>query len=205
MTGLALRQVVESALAEVGIEPQLARAPKGRSRLTEWSRGLKGFGVRHYPSGRKVYIAQMRMAGRLRTVTIGPCHIVSRAQAIAVARRVLAHALVGNDPASERIRIRHAPLMDNFLVEYWSKCAPRWKPSTYAHPDPKSSKSHRPRVCEGFMSMKSMKPTSRAGLRGSPTTRVQPRPTAASKYCVLLCARQKAGAIDALIPTPVFQ
>lgn len=63
-------------------------------------------------------------------MTIGSARIISRHKAISVARRVLAHAVVGNDPASERMRIRSAPLMDDFIAEYWERCSRSWKPST---------------------------------------------------------------------------
>jgi integrase len=130
MTSLSLRQIVEKALADVGADPALASRPKGRARTTTWLGGESGLGIRHYPSGRHVYVVQTRMAGRMRTVTIGPANVITRYQASSVARRVLAHALVGHDPATTRQRIRSAPSMDDFIQEYWEKCAASWKPST---------------------------------------------------------------------------
>ena len=130
MTSLTLRQIVERALADVGADPKLAERPKGRARITTWFAGEMGFGIRHYPSGRHVYIAQARMGGRLRTITIGPANVITRHQATMVARRVIAHALVGNDPATTRQRIRSAPSMDDFMHEYWERCSVLWKPTT---------------------------------------------------------------------------
>ena len=72
MTALALRQVVADALAEVGANVVYLRLPKGKPRTTTWIGVEHGFGIRHYATGRNVYIVQTRMAGRLRTVTIGP-------------------------------------------------------------------------------------------------------------------------------------
>ena len=46
-----------------------------------------------------------------------------------MARRVLAHASVGYDPAADRQRIRSAPHFD-FLNEYWRRWSPQWKAST---------------------------------------------------------------------------
>lgn len=130
MTSLSLKQVVEKALAEVGANPRIARKPKGKARTTTWLQVEHGFGIRHYPSGRHVYIVQMRMAGRMRTVTIGPASVLTRHQAMMVARRVIAHVRVGHDPATTRQQIRNAPSMDDFMDEYWEKCSPSWKPST---------------------------------------------------------------------------
>jgi integrase len=130
MTSLSLKQVVERALADVGANPCIARKPKGKARTTTWLRVEHGFGIRHYPSGRHVYIVQLRMAGRMRTVTIGPASVLTRHQAMMVARRVIAHVRVGNDPATKKQQVRNAPNMDDFIAEYWEKCSPNWKPST---------------------------------------------------------------------------
>ena len=130
MTTLTLRQIVEKALAEVGVDPKLARKPKGKARTTTWLAIENGFGIRHYASGRHVYIVQTRMGGRVRTITIGPATVLTRHQATMVARRVIAHARVGHDPATTRQRIRSAPRMDDFMREYWAKCSTSWKPST---------------------------------------------------------------------------
>lgn len=71
MTALALKQVVANALAEVGASIVHLRLPRGKARTTTWLGIEHGFGIRHYATGRNVYIVQTRMAGRMRTVTIG--------------------------------------------------------------------------------------------------------------------------------------
>lgn len=131
MTALALKQVVADALAEVGANVAFLRVPRGKPRTTTWIGVEHGFGIRHYATGRNVYIVQTRMAGRLRTVTIGPASVITRHQATVVARRVIAYAQVGLDPATDRKRIRSAPRFDNFLDEYWTRSSPHWKASTY--------------------------------------------------------------------------
>lgn len=130
MTRLTLREIVAGALGEVGLDRALAVEPRGRARSTTWLAGERGIGIRHYQSGRKVYVVQTRMSGRIRTVTIGSAHVLTRHQAITVGRRVLAHAQVGHDPAEVRQHARTAPRMDDFLAEYWERCAPGWKAST---------------------------------------------------------------------------
>lgn len=37
-----------------------------------WDAGIKGFGVRVHPSGRKVYLVKYRLGGRVIKKTIGP-------------------------------------------------------------------------------------------------------------------------------------
>ena len=92
MTGLTLKQIVEKALAEVGVDPKVACKPQGKARTTTWLAIENGFGIRHYATGRHVYIVQTRMGGRMRTITIGPASVITRHQATMVARRVIAHA-----------------------------------------------------------------------------------------------------------------
>ena len=130
MTAASLKRIVEEALAEVGASVNFKFVPKGKARTTTWLGVEHGFGIRHYPSGRNVYIVQTRMAGRMRTVTIGPASVLTRYQAQMVARRVIAYAQVGRDPATERQRIRSAPSFADFLSEYWVRWAPSWKAST---------------------------------------------------------------------------
>lgn len=130
MTAASLKQIVANALAEVGIDPTRLNGPRDRPRSTTWLGAERGLGIRHYASGRNVYVAQTRMAGRVRTVTIGSTAIISLAQATDVARRVIAYSLLGHDPATDRQRARRAPRFDDFLKEYWSRWTPRWKPST---------------------------------------------------------------------------
>lgn len=131
MTALALKQVVAETLANVGANVVYLRLPRGKPRTTTWLGIEHGFGIRHYSTGRNVYIVQTRMAGKLRTITIGPASVITRHQATIVARRVIAYAQVGEDPAAERKRVRSAPRFDDFLDEYWRRWSPRWKDSTY--------------------------------------------------------------------------
>ncbi|BCA59515.1 tyrosine-type recombinase/integrase [Sphingomonas sp. HMP6] len=130
MNALSLKAVVAGALADVGVDETTFPPTRGRPRDTVWFTMESGFGLRRYASGRNVYIVQSRMNGRVRTVTIGPASVLTQAMAASVAKRVIAHALVGNDPAEDRKRIRNAPAFDDFVKEYWEKCESSWKPST---------------------------------------------------------------------------
>jgi len=130
MTAFSLKAIVAQSLAEIGMPDADIAPPRERSRTTRWLPHAHGIGIRSYPSGRSVYVAQARMGGRQRTVTIGSAAVLSEAQAIDVARRFLARALVGDNPADTRQRARAAPTYVAFLDEFWSKVAARWKPST---------------------------------------------------------------------------
>ena len=130
MNALTLDKLVAQSLADIGVGIDHEAPPIGRPRRTEWFPHLFGVGLRHYTSGRKIYVAQTRMGGRSRTVTIGSAAVLSEAQAVLVARRVLAHAMVGNNPASTRKRERQAPTFRRYLDEYWTKASVKWKPLT---------------------------------------------------------------------------
>ena len=130
MNARTLNEVVDDALAEIGFDSAQRRRPTGRQRSTEWLGSEPGFGLRHYPNGRSVYIVQARMGGRNRTVTIGSDALLTKAQAAKVARSVLAHARVGGDPASTKQRVKGAPLFQGFLDEFWEKWSGRWAVKT---------------------------------------------------------------------------
>lgn len=130
MNALSLTAIVAQELATANLPFLDVAEPVRASRLTVWSRELPGFGLRRYPSGKRVYLVQARMGGRSRTVTIGDAKVIPRVQAIDIARRVLLRAQTGDDPAEARQRTRRIPLYDTFLQEFWSKVAPHWKAST---------------------------------------------------------------------------
>lgn len=128
MTALSLRQIVAQELARIGLEA-VSRPPE-RARSTVFIAALPGFGVRSYPSGRRVYIVQRRMGGRMRTVTIGNTAAMTEATARDVASRILLRCQVGENPADTRATIRCAPPFSAFLDEYWQRMSRQWKPRT---------------------------------------------------------------------------
>lgn len=129
MTGLPLSRIIADELAVLRrLDP--GDRPRGRPRRTVWSDRLPGFGVRHYSSGRSTYVVQTLMSGVTRTITLGNTGVLSRAQALKVARRVLLRAQVGEDPASKRQEVRKSPLYQDFIALYWKQISPKWKPGT---------------------------------------------------------------------------
>jgi len=130
MTAHSLARIVSEELAAIGIVKFKGIDRLGRPRRTVWSLTLPGFGIRHHGSGKKVYVLQTKMSGKQRLVTLGNANIMTKAEAIDVAKRVLLRAQTGENPAETRARIRSAPRYDKFLEEYWQKAKPNWKQST---------------------------------------------------------------------------
>jgi integrase len=112
-----------------------AQAASGRDRIIFDSQ-LPGLGLRVTPTGTKIFIAQARVAGRKRRITIG----FAPAMSLAKARAEAGHALVamrnGVDPSAERkARLRAAAtrgLTISQLAEKWMAdfVVPKLKPRT---------------------------------------------------------------------------
>jgi integrase len=96
-----------------------------------WDDELRGFGLRVYPNGRKVFVVKCRVQGRQRFITIGRHGPITVDQARGKAIAILSEARNGNDPAADTDRARKAPtvrgLGERFLAEH---VAVRCKPST---------------------------------------------------------------------------
>ena len=131
MTRVSLARIIADELATLRrFDP--GTRPAGRPRRVEWSEKLPGFGVRFYSSGRSTYIVQSLMNGVTRTITLGNANVLTKTQALGVARRILLRAQVGEDPATQRKEVRKVPTYDDFLSLYWKQAAAKWKPSTLA-------------------------------------------------------------------------
>ena len=67
-----------------------------------WDRELTGFGVRVYPSGRKVYIAQARAKGKAaQRVTVAPHGVISPEEARRRAALMVSRIKAGEEPVPE--------------------------------------------------------------------------------------------------------
>ena len=94
-----------------------------------WERELTGFGVRVRKSGRKHYVVQTRLNGRLRWFTIGQHGPFTPDDARTEALQILASARKGIDPRVTSTKLPSAPVMTDlskrFLEEYvLSHCKP---------------------------------------------------------------------------------
>jgi integrase len=94
----------------------------GSTETTHWDDELRGFGVRVWPSGRKVYLVMNRVMGRLRKITIGPHGPITAEKARVRAHEIISEAKAGRDPAKEQDQARKAPTMkglgERFLKEH---------------------------------------------------------------------------------------
>jgi integrase len=96
-----------------------------------WDSELPGFGVRVWPSGRKVYVAQYRAEGRTRRVGLGTHGAVTPEQARKEAVQVLAQVAKGADPAQTRDQGRLAPTVRELAERYLAQHAStKKKPKT---------------------------------------------------------------------------
>ena len=74
-----------------------------------WDRELPGFGVRVYPSGRKVYIAQTRANGKAgQRVTVGPHGMITPEEARRRAALIIARIKAGEEPVAEPLSVKLA-------------------------------------------------------------------------------------------------
>jgi len=69
-----------------------------------WDNKLAGFGVRIHPTGRKVFVAQVRVGRTLRRVKIGPYGAFTPEQARKRAEEIIRAAADGRDPQREKRR-----------------------------------------------------------------------------------------------------
>ena len=67
-----------------------------------WDRELAGFGVRVYPSGRKVYVAQTRAGGAPRRITLGVHGEIDARRARIRAAAAIARIKAGGGEAAGR-------------------------------------------------------------------------------------------------------
>jgi integrase len=106
-------------------------------RFVSWDTEIPGFGVRVYPSGKKVYLLKYRVGGgrsaRIRWALIGRHGSLTPDQARDVARRWAAEVADGGDPAGVREEQRKAPTMSALLDKYLAEHVKiRNKPNTQA-------------------------------------------------------------------------
>lgn len=86
----------------------------------EWDDDLPGFGVRVWPTGRKVYVAQYRAGGRTRRVKVGAHGALTVDEARKEAKGLLGDVARGEDPQEDRLTRRKSitvrELCDDYLA-----------------------------------------------------------------------------------------
>ena len=100
-----------------------------------WDRELTGFGVRVYPSGGKVYVAQARGPDGPKRVTVGRHGVLGAEQARQRAALIIARVKAGEAPVPEPLAVKQtggptvSELAERFLEEH---AAVRYKTATLA-------------------------------------------------------------------------
>lgn len=108
-------------------------AAPGEQEYFIWDEELKGFGLRVYPSGRKMYLAQFRAGGRVRRVNVGLHGAITAEDARTEAMKHLSVVRLGGDPAAERDRRKASPTMKEFGKRFLEEhVASHCKPTTQA-------------------------------------------------------------------------
>lgn len=86
----------------------------------EWDSELPGFGVRVWPSGRKVYLVQYRARSRSRRVKISTHGSFTVEEARKAAKILLGDIARGEDPAEERATLRKSITVNELCDRYVS-------------------------------------------------------------------------------------
>src|SRR5271156_1083944 len=109
------------------------QAAAGDKATALWDDELKGFGLRIWPSGRKVYVVKCRLNGHQKFITIGTQGRFTAELARVRALEILSEAKGGRNPARALDQLRKSPTMkelgERFLEEH---VAHHCKPSTQA-------------------------------------------------------------------------
>ena len=96
-----------------------------------WDRDLTGFGVRVYPTGSKVYVAQVRGPKGPRRVTVGRHGVINADEARKRAASVIARVKAGEDVAPGPAKPAGGPTVADLARRYIEEhVAVRCKPST---------------------------------------------------------------------------
>ena len=98
-----------------------------------WDSELPGFGIRVYPTGRKVYVVQARANGRSRRVTVGRHGDVAPDRARKDAAKIIARLKAGLPPVEQEPEPIVADLAERYEREY---VAMHCKPKRFLEPHP---------------------------------------------------------------------
>ena len=117
-------------MPRVDLTAKLARdSQPGPKDAILFDRALPGFGLRIHPSGRKVWIVQVRIEGRSRRIVIARHGEMQLAEARRHARDMLDRIRKGANPAEDIRKERETPTFRAFTEEYLRRSDPHWKPS----------------------------------------------------------------------------
>ena len=83
-----------------------------------WDRELTGFGVRVYPTGGRVYVAQSRGPDGAKRVTVGRHGVISADQARRRAALIIARIKAGEEPVPAPMTPRNGPTVAELAARY---------------------------------------------------------------------------------------
>lgn len=99
----------------------------GNSRYVLWDEETKGFGLRVYPTGRKVFLLSYRASGRKRMIVLGPYGVLTVDMARKEAIKRLGEVIQGEDPLEKRQRAVNAPTVKSLCHDYVDRHAKPFK------------------------------------------------------------------------------
>lgn len=100
------------------------------TRHVAWDDELHGFGLRVYPSGRKVFVLSYRAKGQKRLATVGPYGVLTVDEARHKASRLLYAVGDGADPLAEKRQESREPTLAEFAQRYLTQHGPKKKASS---------------------------------------------------------------------------
>ena len=113
-------------LQRTTISRRTVEALKAKKDTVYWDSELMGFGVRVYPTGRKVYVVQTRAGGKAGTrVTVGRHGVISAEEARRRAALIVARIKAGEDPIPEpmAVKLANGPTVADLAAVYLDEVA----------------------------------------------------------------------------------
>ena len=120
-------------LQRTTISRRTVEALKADKDTVFWDTELLGFGVRVYPTGRKVYVVQTRADGKTRRVTVGRHGVITAEEARRRAALIVARIKAGEEPIPEPMaaKLTNGPTVADLAAVYLDEVADvRMKPAT---------------------------------------------------------------------------
>lgn len=183
--------LTKKAIAAFAFRPQNPQA-----RDIRWDASLRGFGVRVFPSGTKVFVFRYTALGRVRRIlTIGHVGELTLEQARRRAQRMRGDLASGVDPADERAAQRSSITLNELATRYLAQHADQHKKPSSAAEDRRNLRLHvLPAL--GSRPLQSIKPADVERLKGA----LGSKPIGANRVIALLSKMFNLAAQWGLLP-----
>ena len=112
-------------LQRTTISRRTVEALKAAKDTVYWDTELLGFGVRVYPTGRKVYVVQTRADGKTRRVTVGRHGVITAEEARRRAALIVARIKAGEEPIPKPMaaKLTNGPTVAGLAAVYLDEVA----------------------------------------------------------------------------------